>query len=39
MAVWYESEGYGVYNGQQIDRYQLIILYRQGVSYIVVYGE
>lgn len=39
MAYWYEDLGYGVFQGQEIDRYQLIILHRQGVSYVIVRGE
>lgn len=39
MAYWYPSLGYGTYQGQEINYYQLIILHRQGVSYVVVRGE
>lgn len=39
MAVWYENQDYGVFEGQMINRYQLIVLHKQGVSYIIVYGE
>lgn len=39
MAVWYENQNYGVYEGQMINRYQLIALFKQGVCYVIVYGE
>lgn len=39
MAYWYEDLGYGVFQGQEIDRYQLIALFKQGVCYVVVRGE
>lgn len=39
MAVWYENEGYGVYNGMRIDRYTLLVLYKQGISYVIIRGE
>lgn len=39
MAYWYEELGYGIYEGAEIDKYQLIALFKQGICYVIVRGE